>query len=52
MKYRCLLCGYVYDPEKGDPDAGVKAGTPFESLPDNWFCPVCGAARSYFAATT
>ena len=50
MKYRCLLCGYIYDPEKGDPDAGVKAGTPFESLPDGWLCPICGAAKSYFTA--
>jgi len=50
MKYKYLICGYVYDPEKGDPDSGVKPGTPFESLPDGWFCPVCGAAKSYFAA--
>jgi rubredoxin len=50
MKYKCLVCGYIYDPQKGDPDSGVKAGTPFESLPDGWSCPVCGASKSDFAA--
>jgi len=47
-KYRCTVCGYVYDPELGDPDGGVKPGTPFEELPDDWVCPVCGAAKSQF----
>jgi rubredoxin len=50
MKYKCMLCGYIYDPEKGDPDSGVEPGTPFEALPDGWFCPVCGASKSNFAA--
>ena len=47
-KYRCTVCGYVYEPEQGDPDSGVKPGTPFVKLPDGWLCPVCGAARSEF----
>lgn len=47
-KYKCSVCGYIYDPEKGDPDSGVKPGVPFESLPDDWVCPVCGAAKSEF----
>ncbi len=47
-KYRCAVCGYVYNPELGDPDGGVKPGTPVEGLPDNWLCPVCGAAKSEF----
>ena len=47
-KYRCTVCGYVYDPELGDPDGGVKPGTPFEEIPDDWVCPVCGAAKSDF----
>jgi flavin reductase (DIM6/NTAB) family NADH-FMN oxidoreductase RutF/rubredoxin len=47
-KYRCTVCGYVYDPAVGDPDGGVKAGTPFEAIPDSWVCPVCGAAKSDF----
>ena len=47
-KYRCTVCGYVYDPELGDPDGGIKPGTPFEELPDDWVCPVCGAAKSQF----
>jgi len=39
-KYRCKLCGYIYDPEKGDPDSGIEPGTPFEELPDDWVCPL------------
>lgn len=48
QKYKCTVCGYIYDPEKGDPDSGIKPGTPFEKLPDNWVCPVCGADKSLF----
>jgi len=47
-KYRCTVCGYIYDPEQGDPDGGVKPGTPFEKVPDDWVCPVCGAVKSEF----
>jgi flavin reductase (DIM6/NTAB) family NADH-FMN oxidoreductase RutF/rubredoxin len=46
--YRCTVCGYIYDPERGDPDGGVKPGTPFEDVSDEWVCPVCGAAKSQF----
>ncbi len=47
-KYVCQVCGYVYDPAKGDPDNGVEPGTTFEELPDDWVCPVCGAAKDQF----
>ena len=47
-KYECSVCGYVYDPELGDPDGGIKPGTPFEDIPDDWVCPVCGATKSEF----
>ena len=47
-KYKCSVCGYVYDPELGDPDGGIKPGTPFDDIPDDWVCPVCGAAKSDF----
>jgi rubredoxin len=47
-KYTCLVCGYVYDPAKGDPDNGVQPGTPFESLPATWVCPVCGSPKTDF----
>lgn len=47
-KYVCIVCGYVYDPEKGDLDSGVKPGTHFDQLPDDWVCPVCGADKSQF----
>ncbi|MGQ9857975.1 MAG: rubredoxin [Thermodesulfobacteriota bacterium] len=47
-RYECQVCGYVYDPAVGDPDNGVPPGTPFESLPADWVCPVCGAAKDQF----
>ncbi|MDZ7832430.1 MAG: rubredoxin [Desulfobacterales bacterium] len=47
-KYVCQVCGYVYDPEQGDPDNGVEPGTSFENLPDDWVCPVCGAGKDDF----
>ena len=47
-RYRCLVCGYIYDPDKGDPDSGVPPGTAFEDIPGDWVCPVCGAGRDQF----
>jgi rubredoxin len=47
-KYVCQVCGYVYDPAKGDPDNGIEPGTPFEKLPDDWECPICGASKDDF----
>ncbi len=47
-KYECTVCGYVYDPEAGDPDNNVSPGTAFESLPEDWVCPVCGAGKESF----
>lgn len=47
-KYECSVCGYIYDPEKGDPESGVNPGTPFENLPDDWVCPICGAGKDEF----
>ncbi len=47
-KWECLVCGYIYDPEKGDPDNGIEPGTPFEELPDDWVCPECGATKDQF----
>jgi len=47
-RYECTVCGYVYDPERGDPDGGIKPGTPFEELPEDWVCPVCGAGKEQF----
>jgi rubredoxin len=48
QKWVCTVCGYVYDPEKGDPENGVAPGTPFEKLPADWMCPVCGAQKEDF----
>ncbi len=47
-KYKCIVCGYIYDPALGDPDSNIKPNTPFEELPDSWVCPVCGADKSQF----
>ena len=48
IKYVCTVCGYIYDPVEGDPDSGVKPGTKFEDLPDDWSCPLCGAKKEDF----
>jgi flavin reductase (DIM6/NTAB) family NADH-FMN oxidoreductase RutF/rubredoxin len=49
QKYKCSVCGYIYDPAQGDADGGIAPGTPFEKLPDDWTCPVCGASKGEFA---
>jgi len=47
-KYKCTVCGYIYDPQKGDPESGIEPGTSFENLPDDWTCPECGASKDQF----
>jgi rubredoxin len=49
MKYVCDVCGWIYDPAKGDPDNGVEPGTAFEDLPDDYVCPECGAEKDQFS---
>jgi rubredoxin len=49
-KYVCTVCDYVYDPEVGDPDNGIPAGTAFEDLPEDWVCPECGVEKDEFEA--
>lgn len=44
----CTSCGFIYDPDDGDPDGGIPPGTPFDEIPDTWFCPVCGARKADF----
>lgn len=48
-KYVCNICGWIYDPEIGDPDHGIPAGTSFDAVPDSWVCPVCEAEKSEFS---
>jgi rubredoxin len=48
-KYVCGICGYVYDPEKGDSDGNIPPGVPFNKLPDEWVCPICGASKDEFS---
>jgi len=47
-KFKCAVCGYVYDPARGDPEHGVKAGTSFDDLPKDWVCPECGSGKEMF----
>jgi len=47
-KYVCTVCGYVYDPAEGDIDNGIKPGTAFEDLPEDWVCPDCGVGKDMF----
>ena len=47
-KWECTACGYIYDPEKGDPENGIDPGTKFEDLPDDWVCPQCGVSKEFF----
>jgi rubredoxin len=47
-KWKCTVCGYIYDPGKGDPDGDIPPDTPFEKLPDSWVCPACGAPKDMF----
>ena len=48
VQWECKICGYIYDPEQGDPDNGIDAGTAFEDIPDSWVCPMCGAGKEEF----
>jgi rubredoxin len=47
-RYRCIVCGHVYEPTVGDPEGGIAPGTAFESIPDTWVCPDCGATKADF----
>ena len=47
-KYRCKVCGWIYDEAKGDPDNGIAPGTRFEDLPSEFICPLCGAPKEEF----
>ena len=48
QKWMCASCGLIYDPAEGDPDSGIEPGTAFEDIPDDWYCPVCGAQKADF----
>lgn len=50
MKYVCNICGYIYDPELGDPESGIAPGTKFDDIPAGWICPDCGVDKSQFTA--
>ena len=48
-KYICNVCGYIYDPQQGDPDSGIEPGTPFEEIPNDWVCPLCMVGKTDFS---
>ena len=47
-KYKCTVCGYVYDPNEGDEENGIAPETSFEDIPDDWECPLCGVGKDEF----
>ena len=47
-KYECMMCGYIYDEALGDPDEGIAPGTAWEDIPEDWYCPDCGATKEDF----
>jgi rubredoxin len=47
-KYKCLVCGYIYDPADGDPEGGIPPGVDFNDLPADYICPICGAGKEEF----
>ena len=47
-RFECTVCGYIYDPDHGDPENGVTPGTAFEEVPDSWVCPICGVSKDLF----
>jgi len=49
MRCACLMCGYIYHPEKGDPERGIAPGTESRDLPPEWTCPKCEAEQDAFA---
>ena len=46
--FKCLICGYLYNSEDGDPLHGIEPNTNFEDIPDSWVCPVCGVSKEHF----
>jgi rubredoxin len=49
QQWMCESCGFIYDPAEGDPDGGIPPGTAFTDIPDDWYCPVCGARKADFS---
>ncbi len=47
-KFKCQVCGYIYDEEVGDPASGAEPGTLFDDLPDDWKCPICSVGKQEF----
>jgi len=47
-KFKCVICGFIYDPAEGDPERAIEPGVPFSELPDDYVCPVCGAGKDEF----
>jgi rubredoxin len=48
-RFKCVVCGYIYDPDLGDPEGNIEPGIPFSDLADSYICPVCGAGKDEFS---
>ena len=48
IKFKCQICGYIYNPDEGDSQGGIPTGTAFDDLPDDWKCPLCTATKTDF----
>jgi rubredoxin len=46
--YKCVICGYIYNPAEGDSSGGIAPGTSFSDLPYDYVCPICGAGKDEF----
>ncbi len=47
-KYVCTVCGFIYDEDDGDIESDIEPGTPWDEVPEDYVCPVCGAGKDYF----
>jgi rubredoxin len=46
--YQCIVCGFIYDEEKGLPEDALPPGTRWKDVPENWMCPECGVSKAEF----
>ena len=52
QRFQCIVCNYIYDPAAGDMERGIPSGAPFEEIPDDWVCPLCGAGKDMLEPLT
>ncbi len=47
-KWKCIVCGFIYEEATGLPEDGIAPGTSWDEIPESWSCPTCGVAKSDF----